>query len=195
MCQTDLNKAVGEKYFQRRKHGLEKREEKVYWGMKAKVFVAQLCLTLRDPMDWNSPVSSVHGILQARILKWVSTSFFRGSSLPRDWTLVSYIAGRLFTIWATKEACYWRITGIQHLHTFNVHILMSLDLHILLWYFSRYLEIFPSHIISPSHNKYLHHIQTCPCVISWVAWCGLGFLWSFLCVAWWGLGFLSHKNT
>ena len=48
--------------------------------------------------------SSVHGILQASILEWVAISFFRGSSQPTDWTGVSCIAGRFFTIWATKEA-------------------------------------------------------------------------------------------
>ena len=41
--------------------------------------VAKLCLTLCDPMDYSSPGSSVHGILQARILEWVSISFSRGS--------------------------------------------------------------------------------------------------------------------
>ena len=43
-------------------------------------------------------------ILQARILEWVAISFSRGSSQPRDWTLVSCIEGRFFTIWATREA-------------------------------------------------------------------------------------------
>ena len=45
-----------------------------------------------------------HGILQARILAWVAISFSRGSSQPRDWTWVSCIAGRFFTVWATREA-------------------------------------------------------------------------------------------
>ena len=44
----------------------------------------QLCLTLCDPMDCSPPVSSAHGILQARILEWVAISFSRGSSPPRD---------------------------------------------------------------------------------------------------------------
>ena len=44
----------------------------------------QLCQTLCDPMDCSPPSSSVHGILQARILEWVVISFFRGSSWPRD---------------------------------------------------------------------------------------------------------------
>ena len=66
--------------------------------------VAQLCLTLCDPMDYSPPGSSIHGIFQARVLEWVAISFSRGSSWPRDRTWVSHIAGRHFTIWATREA-------------------------------------------------------------------------------------------
>ena len=58
---------------------------------------------LCDPMDGNPLGSSVHGILQARILKWVAISFSRGSSWPRGQTWVSCTAGRFLTIWATKE--------------------------------------------------------------------------------------------
>ena len=71
---------------------------------KVKVLVAQLCPTLCDPMDCSLPGSSVHGTLQARILEWVATPFSRGSSQPRDRTWVSCIAGRFFTLWATREA-------------------------------------------------------------------------------------------
>ena len=49
------------------------------------------------------PGSSVHGILQARVLEWVAISFSRGSSQPRNWTLVSCIAGRFFTNWNTQS--------------------------------------------------------------------------------------------
>ena len=66
--------------------------------------VAQSCPTLCDPMDCSIPGSSVHGIFQAKVLEWVAISFSRGSSWPRDWTLVSHIAGRRFTVWATREA-------------------------------------------------------------------------------------------
>ena len=45
-----------------------------------KVLVTQLCSTLCDPMDCSTPGSSVHGILQARILEWVAIPFSRGSS-------------------------------------------------------------------------------------------------------------------
>ena len=55
-----------------------------------------------------SPGSSVHGILQVRILEWVAVPFSRGSSQLRDWTQVSRIAGKFFADWATKEAQeYW----------------------------------------------------------------------------------------
>ena len=57
-----------------------------------------------DPMDRTLPVSSVHQILQARILERGAVSFFRGSSQPKDQTRVSCIAGGFFTIWDTKEA-------------------------------------------------------------------------------------------
>ena len=49
-------------------------------------------------MDSNSPSSSVHGILQARILEWVAVSSSMGSSQPRDQTYISCIAGRFFTV-------------------------------------------------------------------------------------------------
>ena len=59
--------------------------------------VAQLCLTLCDPMDCPAG-SSVHRILQARVLEWVAIPFSRGSSGPRDRTQVSYAAGRFSII-------------------------------------------------------------------------------------------------
>ena len=65
--------------------------------------VAQLCPTLCDPMDCSLSVSSIHGIFQARILEWVTISFSRRSSQPRDCTWVSHIVGRWFTIWATRN--------------------------------------------------------------------------------------------
>ena len=69
---------------------------------------AQSYLTLCDTMDCSLPGSSVHGILQARILEWVAISFSRGSSQPRDWTCISWISctGRqiLYTTSAIWEA-------------------------------------------------------------------------------------------
>ena len=52
----------------------------------------QSCLTPCDPMDCSPPVSSVHGILQARILERVAMPSFKGSSQPKDHTCVSYVS-------------------------------------------------------------------------------------------------------
>ena len=63
--------------------------------------------TLCDPTDGSPPGSSVHGILQARILEWVAIFYSRGSSQPRDQTHVSCIATRVSCIAAgffTTEA-------------------------------------------------------------------------------------------
>ena len=57
-------------------------------GVRAKLL--QSCPTICNPMDCSPPGSSVHGILQARILKWVAMPSSRGSSQPRDRTCVSY---------------------------------------------------------------------------------------------------------
>ena len=57
-----------------------------------KVLVTQSCLTLCDPMDYSPPGSSVHGILQARILEWVAMPSSRGSSQLRDQTPISYVS-------------------------------------------------------------------------------------------------------
>ena len=54
--------------------------------VKRKKEVTQSCPTLCDPMDCSPPGSSVHEVLQARILEWVAISFFRGSSQPRERT-------------------------------------------------------------------------------------------------------------
>ena len=65
---------------------------------ESRKLVAQSCLTLCDPMDYSPPVSSVHGISQARILEWVAIPFSRGSCRPRGGTQVSRIAGGFFTV-------------------------------------------------------------------------------------------------
>ena len=53
--------------------------------------------TLASPLDCNPLGSSVHGILQARILEWVVISFLREFSWPMDQTCISYFLGRFFT--------------------------------------------------------------------------------------------------
>ena len=68
------------------------------------VLVAQSCPTFVTPVDHTLPGSSVHGILQGRIMELVAILFSRGSSWPRGRTQGSCIAGRFFTLWATREA-------------------------------------------------------------------------------------------
>ena len=72
--------------------------------MKSESEVAQSCPTLCDPMNCSLSGSSIHGIFQAKVLEWGAIAFSRGSSRPRDRTQVSLIAGRCFTVWATREA-------------------------------------------------------------------------------------------
>ena len=71
-----------------------------------KVLVTELHLTLCDPTDCSPPGFSVHGILQVKILEWAAILFSRVSFQPSDWTRVCCIAGRFFTIWATREGPY-----------------------------------------------------------------------------------------
>ena len=59
--------------------------------------VAKLCLTLCDPMDCSPPGSSVHGFLQARILKWIAISSYRGSFWPRVEPASPVVADGIFT--------------------------------------------------------------------------------------------------
>ena len=70
---------------------------------EVKVWVAQSCPTLCSPTDCRLSVSSVHGILQVRILEWLAIPFYRGSFWPMDFSWVSSTMGRFFTIWTTRQ--------------------------------------------------------------------------------------------
>ena len=75
-------------------------------------------------MDYSPPDSSVHGILQARILEGVVISFSTGSSQLRDQTQVSCIAGRFFTIWPIREA---QAKEMQVTKTYNTIIILKIE--------------------------------------------------------------------
>ena len=64
-----------------------------------------ICVQLCDPMDCSLPGSSVHGILQARILEWVAISYSRGSSPLRDPTGISSTAGGFFSAESQGKLC------------------------------------------------------------------------------------------
>ena len=78
-------------YYGTRRPGYLVTEQQTFFTGVCVCSVAQLCPALCDPMDCSPLGSSVHGILQARILVWVAMPSFRGSSWPRDGTGVSYI--------------------------------------------------------------------------------------------------------
>ena len=78
--------------------------------------IVKLCLALCDPMDYSPPGSSVNGILQARILEWVTIPFSGGSSWPRDWTHMFCIAGSFFTTEPPEKPqnmWHWRLQGLH----------------------------------------------------------------------------------
>ena len=105
----------------------------------------QLCLTLCGLMNCSPPGSSVHGILQAGILEWVGMSSPGGSSWPRDRTWVSCIAGRFFTIWATREAPYTYVYIQLYIHIhitvicIYTHTYMCVYIHIDVWIYITYI--------------------------------------------------------
>ena len=59
------------------------------------VLFTKPCLALCDPTNCSPPGSSIHGILQARVLEWVAISFSRGSSQPRDQTRISCVGRQI----------------------------------------------------------------------------------------------------
>ena len=69
------------------------------YGKSQFMWVTQSCPTLCSPMDYSSPGSSVHGILQPRLWERLAIPFPRGFSRPRNWTQVSHIAGRFFLLY------------------------------------------------------------------------------------------------
>ena len=73
---------------------------------------AQLYPILFDPMECRLPGSFVYVTLQARTLQWVAIPFSRGSSQPRKLTQIDHIAGRFFTMWATRET-------LTHMHSWG----------------------------------------------------------------------------
>ena len=76
-------------------------------------------------MDSSLPGSSVHGILQARILERVAICFFRGSSQPKNWTRISCIDRLILYSWATREACtYCKMITIMFIY---IHHLIELQ--------------------------------------------------------------------
>ena len=102
--------------------------------VKVKVVVAQSRPSLCDPNNYSPSGSAAHGTLQARILEWVAIPFSTGSSWPRARTWVSCIAGRFFTVWATREVLldlvhYWIDLIVKEIISYIESAPISLQLH------------------------------------------------------------------
>ena len=82
-------------------------------------------------MPWTvaPPVSSVHGISQARILEWVAISFSRGSAQPRNWTYIPALAGGLFTTEATREDQVYMCVCVGICVCVYIHIYTRTDIY------------------------------------------------------------------
>ena len=91
----------------------------------------QSCLTLYDPMDCSPPGSSVHGILQARIMEWVAMSSSREISWPKNWTHISEVSwiGRwVLYHWCQLGSPLCSVDTISF-HTFTCLFLFTFALH------------------------------------------------------------------
>ena len=127
----------------------------LFWTLWTGSLCAQSsCLTLCDPMDCSPPGSSIHGILQARILEWIAMPPSRGSSWPRDWTCVCYVSCIAKWIFLTTSAT-WKQNGAKPTHVMSLHLTRkTVDV-------SGELCDFPEH--SESETR--------------VSWAGTGLLW------------------
>ena len=103
-----------------------------YFKIIEKVKVAQSCPALCKPMDCSLPGSSLHGIFQAIVLEWGAISFSRAASRPRDWTQVSCIVDRCFTIWATRASIHILLLLTSMLSHYLLKNICSLSLFIFL---------------------------------------------------------------
>ena len=141
-------------------------------------------------MFYSPPGSSVHGILQARILECVAIPFFRGSSQPRNQTWVSCIAGRFFTVWATREAIclvlskaipfgsflqtWWHFTPGERVSNYNTVISLGiLDIKpVCSPYLNSTISLFSSFFIFPDlvfcQGSYIV-LKVCPCLSVWIS--------------------------
>ena len=123
------------------------------------MFAAQSCLTLGNPMDCSLPGSSVHGILQARILEWVAIPFSRGPSWPSDPTWFSCIEGRLYHLSHQKGCAFQQISALNSfcLHDCAfLHCLQEVNVNFLIgccWHSNSSFACFPAVLWKCSWQK------------------------------------------
>ena len=119
----------------------------VTFNRHVKAFVTQSCPTFSDPME----DSSVHGILQARILKWIASySLFHGIFLTQESNPVSFNAEGFFTVWNTREA---PLTGKTLLTRWSHNVTM-MWLSCIMKVFSVTVEIYSNDKINVEANSF-----------------------------------------
>ena len=146
---------------------------------KSESVSCSVVLTLCNFMDCSPSGFSVHGILQARILGWTTIPFSRGSSWSRDWTLVSCIARRFFTVCTTGKSLFSLYSPN------NCSIYWASFSLLLSFYLSQYP--FPPHCVSflLLHNhldkSYCMYVKTqLRCPLLHEAFPALFFTWSWI---------------
>ena len=126
-------------------------------------------------MDCSPPVSSVHGILQARILEWAAMPSSSASSPTRDWSCVYYVScvGRwVLYCWALGEAPWYSFTGAQMLATLlwilsysfslsqswvffwlmSTWFFLVIFITIIIWYFVKLVSLIPESVLKKGSN-------------------------------------------
>ena len=152
-------------------------------------------------MDCSLPASSVHGILQARKLEWVSIPSSRGSSWARNWTQGSCVAGRFFTIWATREVLCWFLlyNKVILLHTY-IH---SFSCSFPLWFITGFIFFKDFFWCGPFLKSFIDFVTIlllffCS-LLFWSRGWGMWNLWSLIRDRTWGPGTerpsLTHWTT
>ena len=146
-------------------------------------------VSLCDPMDYSPPGSSIHGILQARILEWVAILFSRGSSWIMVQTYISCIAGRFFAIWVISEAPLsslskdksWVLTLVSKIHLVTTPLFASFDFCVWIFAFSGFPAPF-RFLISSLDGKINTHplLLTIIVDLSWINFHSLLHM-SFVC--------------
>ena len=125
----------------------------------------QSCPTLCNPMDCSLPGSSVHGTLQARTLEWLAISSSRGSSRPRDWTLVSYVSCTGGWLLDHTGAIEFKVLAETSHHISWNRAAWSFSNPMVMWYFTntkgggfitKQIFTFLSVFIKSSHKNTVH---------------------------------------
>ena len=133
------------------------------------------CPALCNPMDGSPPGSTVHGIFQAKILEWIANSFSRGSSWPKDWTLVSFIGK-----WILHQCATWE----AHVIYVCIHIYVCMCAHSYVCMHAHSYVCVHAHSYAcvRIHMYVCMHIHVCVHVHMYVCTFMCMYVWTFICM-------------